>query len=101
MRSSVPTSRSLNSKRKAAAMRADYDRAALALTKARTAAAEALGRSVTALMRGLGMPGGVFEIAVGLHDGPPDPAGRDVIEFLVSANPGQPTQTHREGGLRR
>jgi DNA repair protein RecN (Recombination protein N) len=76
--------------RKAAAVRADYDRAALALTKARQAAAEALARSVTALMRGLGMPGGVFEIAVGLHDGPPDPAGRDVIEFLVSANPGQP-----------
>jgi DNA repair protein RecN (Recombination protein N) len=76
--------------RKAAAVRADYDRAASALTKARQAAAEALARSVTALMRGLGMPGGVFEIAVGLHDGPPDPAGRDVIEFLVSANPGQP-----------
>ena len=76
--------------RQAAAMRAEYDRAASALTEAREAAAQALARSVTALMRGLGMPGGVFEIAVGLQDGAPDPAGRDVIEFLVSANPGQP-----------
>jgi DNA repair protein RecN (Recombination protein N) len=76
--------------RQAAAVRAEYDRSAAALTQARTAAAQALARSVTALMRGLGMPGGVFEIAVGAHDGPPDPTGRDVIEFLVSANPGQP-----------
>jgi DNA repair protein RecN (Recombination protein N) len=49
-----------------------------------------LATSVTALMRGLGMPGGTFEITVQPEDGPADPAGRDRIEFLVSANPGQP-----------
>lgn len=76
--------------RRAQAVRADYDRAAAALTQARTSAAQALAQAVTTLMRGLGMPGGVFDIALGLQDGAPDPAGRDVIDFLVSANPGQP-----------
>lgn len=62
-----------------------------ALSKKRTAAAEKLSERITALMQTLGMPGGVFQIAVrplvpeaaGAH-------GADEIEFLVSANPGQP-----------
>jgi DNA repair protein RecN (Recombination protein N) len=42
-------------------------------------------------MRGLGMPGGVFEVDVGAPaTATVDPAGIDTIEFLVSANPGQP-----------
>jgi DNA repair protein RecN (Recombination protein N) len=76
--------------READSVRAKYDTAAAELTRARRTAALALSTSVTALMRGLGMPGGVFEIAVNALDGAPDPSGRDVIEFLVSANPGQP-----------
>ncbi len=76
--------------KKAASVRADYDAAAQALTEARLKAARALSSSVTALMRGLGMPGGTFEIAVSAADGSRDPSGRDTIEFLVSANPGQP-----------
>ena len=73
-----------------ARQRTDYDRAAAKLTAARQQAAAALAASVTALMRGLGMPGGVFEIAVRPMEGAPDPSGRDEIDFLVSANPGQP-----------
>ena len=61
------------------------------LTAARTKAAKALGQRVTALMQTLGMPGGKFEVAIaplaehtmGVH-------GADVIEFQVTANPGQP-----------
>ena len=42
-------------------------------------------------MQTLGMPGGVFEIAVRALDGDAANAhGADEIEFLVSANPGQP-----------
>jgi DNA repair protein RecN (Recombination protein N) len=61
------------------------------LTAARTTAAKRLSQSISGLMQTLGMPGGVFEIAVraaesdaaGVH-------GADEVEFLVSANPGQP-----------
>jgi DNA repair protein RecN (Recombination protein N) len=46
---------------------------------------------VTALMRQLGMPGGRFEIAVESDAGAdPQAAGADRVEFLVSANPGEP-----------
>jgi DNA repair protein RecN (Recombination protein N) len=67
------------------------DRAAAELSAARRDAATILDGRVTALMQGLGMPGGVFatrldprEVAqCGEH-------GADDIEYLVSANPGQP-----------
>jgi DNA repair protein RecN (Recombination protein N) len=61
------------------------------LSSARQSAAAELGERVTALMQSLGMPGGKFQVAVS-----PLPAesagqhGADDIEFLVSANPGQP-----------
>lgn len=68
-----------------------YGEAAAELTKARQKAALSLGESVTGLMRGLGMPGGRFEVTVAAADHDRiDPSGRDDIEFLVSANPGQP-----------
>ena len=79
----------LESERRALAR--DYVQAAAALSGARRATAAALSGAVTELMRVLGMPGGVFEVR---SESPPDPAiepnGVDVIEFLVSANPGQP-----------
>lgn len=61
------------------------------LTKARSAAAKDLNERVTTLMQTLGMPGGKFQAEItplaqqnaGQH-------GADEIEFLVSANPGQP-----------
>ena len=69
----------------------EYASAARALSIARRRAAEALGTAVTGLMRQLGMPGGVFEVRIEVApEAVVDPAGIDSIEFLVSANPGQP-----------
>jgi DNA repair protein RecN (Recombination protein N) len=69
----------------------EYARAAAALSAARRVAAEALSEAVSALMRGLGMPGGVFEAAIEVAAAAPiDPHGLDLIDFRVSANPGQP-----------
>lgn len=76
--------------RELAATRRDYEQAAATLTAAREAAAVTLREAVTRLMRALGMPGGLFDVAVGRLDGAPDPSGRDAVEFRVSANPGQP-----------
>ncbi len=68
-----------------------YQTAAATLSAARRQAATELSRSVTALMRGLGMPGGQFAVEVTTPTPlPVDPHGVDRIEFLVSANPGQP-----------
>ncbi len=68
-----------------------YGRAAAALSAARRTSAAALSESVSALMRVLGMPGGVFEAALEPADAATiDPHGRDLVEFRVSANPGQP-----------
>ena len=77
--------------RRLAAARAERDRAAQRLGAARRGAARALDERVTALMQGLGMPGGVFETRV--EPRPPGEVGEhgaDEIEFLVGANPGQP-----------
>jgi DNA repair protein RecN (Recombination protein N) len=77
--------------RRLAAARDERDRAAAKLGARRRQAAKALDQGVTALMQGLGMPGGVFVTRV-----EPRPAndvgehGADDVEFLVSANPGQP-----------
>ncbi len=74
-----------------AELRRRYDAAAAELSEARRAAAGKLGAAVTALMRQLGMPGGRFEIAIETGpDAEPQPAGADRVEFLVSANPGEP-----------
>lgn len=59
------------------------------LSTARQSAARSLSERISTLMQTLGMPGGKFQIDVraaesaGIH-------GADDIEFLVSANPGQP-----------
>ncbi len=61
------------------------------LTAARKKAAKALSERITALMQTLGMPGGVLKIDVReLPAESAGPTGADEIEFLVSANPGQP-----------
>lgn len=67
-----------------------YADAALQLSEARSKAALDLGKHVSQLMQGLGMASGRFEVKV-----QPDPKSRsahgiDEVEFLVSANPGQP-----------
>ncbi|MGH8250889.1 MAG: DNA repair protein RecN [Steroidobacteraceae bacterium] len=76
-----------------AALRARYGAAAAELSVARRAAARRLASAVTALMRKLGMPGGKLEIAIETDGGQePQPGGADRVEFLVSANPGQPAK---------
>jgi DNA repair protein RecN (Recombination protein N) len=70
-----------------------YQRAAGQLTRKRQQAAGRFGKQITAAMQTLGMAGGVFEVSVQPRaDASPAIKGLDVIEFLVSANPGQPVQ---------
>jgi DNA repair protein RecN (Recombination protein N) len=74
-----------------AAARDRYIDAAGALSVARRKAAAALDGKITQLMQSLGMPGGVFTTRVEPQDPPVFSVhGNDEIEFLVSANPGQP-----------
>lgn len=64
------------------------------LSAARTDAAKALSSRITALMQTLGMPGGVLRIEVRpLDEDSAGATGADEIEFLVSANPGQPPKS--------
>jgi DNA repair protein RecN (Recombination protein N) len=77
-----------------AAAREHYAAAAAELSAARLASARRLATAVTALMRQLGMPGGKFDIAVATAaEDDPQPSGVDRIEFLVSANPGEPPKS--------
>jgi len=63
------------------------------LSDARRQAATAFGEQISAAMQTLGMAGGVFRVSVTPRaDGNPGPQGMDTIEFLVSANAGQPVQ---------
>ncbi len=74
-----------------AAARNAYSQAAGALTLARQTAATDLSTAVTRLMQQLGMPGGKFEVVLAARaDEEPGPDGQDTVEFMVSANPGQP-----------
>ncbi len=68
-----------------------YAREAGRLTAARRQAARELDAKVTRFMQDLGMAGGVFATRVEPHE-PLEFAehGNDDVEFLVSANPGQP-----------
>jgi DNA repair protein RecN (Recombination protein N) len=73
------------------AARKRYLDAAQVLTRGRRKAATALDHKVTEYMQSLGMPGGVFATRVEPQDPPVFTAqGNDDVEFLVSANPGQP-----------
>lgn len=72
-------------------LRTRYARAATVLGEARRRAAGDLATQVTGLMKSLGMPGGQFLVEiVARNDDSPSPDGLDEIDFLVSANPGQP-----------
>jgi DNA repair protein RecN (Recombination protein N) len=77
--------------RKLAAAADKYGNAARRLSSRRRDAARTLDGKVTSLMQELGMRGGVFETRIAT-DEPPSRSehGADDIEFLVSANPGQP-----------
>ncbi len=73
--------------------RQQFLKVAAELSNARKVAAQKFASEVSDAMSGLGMPGGVFEVSMRLLD-PDDarPWGVDDIEFLISANPGQPAQ---------
>ena len=63
------------------------------LSSKRQRVASVLGKQITAAMQTLGMAGGVFRVAVTPRkDAACSPYGTDNIEFLVSANAGQPVQ---------
>lgn len=68
-----------------------YLAAAGTLSQARRTAADRLGETATGLMRQLGMPEGRFEIRLESLPGAAYAAhGMDRVEFLVTANSGQP-----------
>ena len=69
----------------------DYQRHAGELTRRRTAAATALAEVVTASLQELAMPGGRFEVQLTpLDEARGSPGGDERVQFLVTANPGQP-----------
>jgi DNA repair protein RecN (Recombination protein N) len=68
-----------------------YTEAASALSRSRRRAAKGLATAVTALMHALGMNGGRFDVTVAVAAPPAvRREGADDIEFVVTANPGQP-----------
>ena len=79
--------------RQLTALGADYRDAAERLSAARSAAADVLGAQITQLMQSLGMSGGRFAVNVVRTEAEFGPHGMDEIEFLVSANPGQPLKS--------
>lgn len=77
----------------AAAAHTRFLSVARSLSRARTKTASAFSTAVTDAMHGLGMPGGVFQVALStFEDDSAKPWGLDNIEFLISANPGQAPQ---------
>jgi DNA repair protein RecN (Recombination protein N) len=69
----------------------DYEKQAQALSKQRQTAAKKLAKTVTDTMQTLGMEKGQFKIDISVAE-KPHANGLDRIEFLVSANPGQPAK---------
>ena len=76
---------------KVAASATEYRNLAAQLSAGRKKAAGRFSSAVTDTMANLGMPGGIFEISISPRDlDAPRAWGIDDIEFLISANPGQP-----------
>ena len=74
-----------------------WRKAADRLGAARRKAAKALSSATTALIHELGMGGGVFEVAIEpVEAARPDPQGAERVEFMVSANAGQPPRALRK-----
>ena len=76
---------------------AAWREAATRLAKTRQTSASKLAKATTALIAELGMGGGRFEIAIEPNEAErPDPLGSERVEFLVSANAGQPPRALRK-----
>ncbi len=70
-----------------------YLKVAKEVTRHRETAAKKLARAVTSEMQELGMTGGNFDVALApLADGETSAHGNERVEFLVSANSGQPAK---------
>lgn len=68
-----------------------YRQAAEILHQQRQQTAQALANQVTQEIQKLGMPGGQLTIAITAdEEAPPSANGTDIIEFLVTTNPGHP-----------
>ncbi len=67
----------------------DYQQQAKILSDQRATAARELSKRISEAMQGLGMTGGRFAITLQSRD-KPSAHGLESIEFMVSANPGQP-----------
>ncbi|MGX5218169.1 DNA repair protein RecN [Pseudomonas segetis] len=68
-----------------------YQEKAAELSRLRNKGADKLGKAVQKEMQTLGMPGGRFSIQLHASSSPePQVNGLEQVEFLVSANPGQP-----------
>ena len=79
--------------RQAEATKTEFLKRAKALSSGRRKVASSFADAVTEAMRSLGMPGGIFEISLTALDASAARSfGLDEIDFLISANPGQPTQ---------
>jgi DNA repair protein RecN (Recombination protein N) len=79
--------------RRLALLESEFRAAAQRLTEVRQRASAELGREITELMQTLGMAGGRFVVSVQSNEADIGPHGVDEIEFLVSANPGQPPRS--------
>ena len=76
----------------AEASKAEYLKLAKSLSDRRKKAARVFATEVSNAMAGLGMPGGSFEVSLDSRQEADARAdGIDRIEFLISANPGQPS----------
>jgi DNA repair protein RecN (Recombination protein N) len=83
--------------RERAGIERSYRAAAAKLSALRAETARRLGDDVSALMTELGMRGGRFEAQIEATAGTaPDAQGDERVEFLVSANPGQPPRALRK-----
>ncbi len=79
------------------ALAAQWQVAAQALSTARQAAAARLTDATTAILAELGMAASVFVAELHLDaDALPSPSGRERVEFLISANLGQPPRPLRK-----
>lgn len=69
-----------------------YQKHAKKLTQSRTKTAKQLQQLISEKIQGLAMEGGKLEIRLTPSDNPFATSGAEQVEFLVSANPGQPLQ---------
>ncbi len=80
--------------RKLKDLKEQYQQKANELSKIRTTKAKELSDKISESMNELGMSGGVFEVSVTNDDtNEPQRFGSDNIEYLVSANKGQPLKS--------